>query len=256
MTISDETLMAFADGELDDAARAEVELAMREDPQIEKRIAEHRAMRERVHAAYSAELSEEIPDRLLRAARGNAPAAQSSAGFGRAAPRARPRRMRWRFPASVAASLIVGLGVGYFVQSPLQSPLQRNAGGAIIARGPLATALSSQLAAEQSPASAVRIGLSFLAKSGDYCRTFFLSGAISPAGLACRHGADWQVVALTEERGAAADESGYRTAGSAVPAAILSAVEGQISGEPLDQAGEKDARGRHWNALDRKAADR
>jgi anti-sigma factor RsiW len=251
MTISDETLMAFADGELDGAARAAVELAMREDPQIEKRIAEHRAMRQRVQAAYSAELSEEIPDRLLRAASGAGAAAQSNVGIERSASRARPPRTRWRMPASMAASLIVGLGVGYFVESPLKSPLMRNAGGAMIARGPLATALSNQLAAEQSPASPVRIGLSFLAKSGDYCRTFVLSGAISPAGLACRRGVEWQVVTLTEERGAAAGESGYRTAGSGISATILNAVEGQIAGEPLDQAGERTARGRHWTAADR-----
>src|SRR5450755_4049621 len=136
MTISDETLMAFADGELDGAARAAVELAMREDPQIEKRIAEHRAMRQRVQAAYSAELSEEIPDRLLRAASGAGAAAQSNVGIERSASRARPPRTRWRMPASMAASLIVGLGVGYFVESPLKSPLMRNAGGAMIARGP------------------------------------------------------------------------------------------------------------------------
>jgi anti-sigma factor RsiW len=251
MTISDETLMAFADGELDGTARSAVELAMREDPQIEKRIAEHRAMRQRVQAAYSAELSEEIPDRLLRAASGAGAAAQSNVGIERSASRARPPRTRWRMPASMAASLIVGLGVGYFVESPLKSPLMRNAGGAMIARGPLATALSNQLAAEQSPASPVRIGLSFLAKSGDYCRTFVLSGAISPAGLACRRGVEWQVVTLTEERGAAAGESGYRTAGSGISATILNAVEGQIAGEPLDQAGERTARGRHWTAADR-----
>jgi anti-sigma factor RsiW len=271
MTISDETLMAFADGELDGTARAAVELAMGDDPQIEKRITEHRAMRQRLQAAYSAELSEEIPDRLMRAARGAAPTALSNAGIERSASpapplrtlplrtpplrtrsqRTRSLRTGWRMPASMAAGLIVGLGVGYLLESPLKSPLMRNAGGAMIARGPLATALSGQLAAEQSPDSPVRIGLSFLAKSGDYCRTFVLSGAITPAGLACRRGAEWQIVTLTEERGAAAGGSGYRTAGSGFSATILSAVEGQIAGEPLDQAGEKAARGQHWKGPDR-----
>src|SRR5580698_2654164 len=252
MTISDETLMAFADGELDDAARAAVELAMREDAQIEKRIAEHRAMRERVQLAYTAELAEEIPQRLLRAARGAMPPAQGSAVIGRDSSaatsatipawgsRTRPPRMRWRVPVSMAASLMVGLGVGYWVAPPLNLPLMRNAGGALVARGALAAALSDQLAAEQAPASPVRIGLSFVAKTGDYCRTFALSGAISPAGLACRRGAEWQVVTLAEERSAAGEGSGYRTAGSDLPAAILSAVEGQIAGEPLDQAAERD----------------
>jgi hypothetical protein len=151
----------------------------------------------------------------------------------------------------MAASLIVGLGVGYFVLSPVNSPLMRGASGAMIARGPLAAALSNQLAAEQSPASPVQIGLSFLAKSGDYCRTFVLSGTTSPAGLACRRGLEWQVVTLTEERAAAVGESGYRTAGSAVPATILKSVEDQIKGEPLDQAAERAARRQAWKAADR-----
>src|ERR1700735_928904 len=153
MTIPDETLMAFAVGELEGAARAVVELAMREHPQIEKRIALHRAMRQRVSAAYSAELLEEIPDRLLTAARGATPAPRSKVVIERSASRARPLRTRWRVPASMAASLIVGLGVGYFVLSPVNSPLMRSASGAMIARGPLAAALSNQLAAEQSPGS-------------------------------------------------------------------------------------------------------
>ena len=59
---------AYADGELDPAARAAVESAMREDPQIEKRVAEHRLLRQRINAAYSAELSEGVPERLLTAA--------------------------------------------------------------------------------------------------------------------------------------------------------------------------------------------
>src|SRR5258707_13515564 len=70
MKISDETLMAYADGELDAAARAAVESAMREDPQIEARVAAHRTLRRKVQAAYSAELSEEVPEHLLAAARG------------------------------------------------------------------------------------------------------------------------------------------------------------------------------------------
>lgn len=126
----------------------------------------------------------------------------------------------------------------------------RNAGGALVARGQLAQALSNQLAAEQSRDSAVQIGVSFRAKSGDYCRTFALSGAVSPSGLACRQGGEWQVQALTQEPGAAGD-SGYRTAGSALSGTILKSVEGQIAGEPLDQAGERAARQRRWAAADR-----
>jgi anti-sigma factor RsiW len=258
VTISDETLMAYADGELDAAARAAVESAMREDPQIEKRVAAHRTLRRKVQAAYSAELSEGIPERLLRAARGAASTRGSKvvnlqdarAAMERNKPRQQPLRPQWRTAGTIAASVIAGVGLGFFMWGHTESPLVRSAGGALIARGQLETALSNQLAAEQSGASAVQIGVSFRAKSGDYCRTFALAGAVSPSGLACRHGEEWQVQALTQEPGPA-DNSEYRTAGSAISATILKSVEGQIAGEPLDQAGETAARQRGWKGADR-----
>ena len=257
MKISDETLMAYADGELDAAARAAVESAMREDPQIEARVAAHRTLRRKVQAAYSAELSEEVPERLLAAARGVEPTRSkvvnlqdARAAMQRSGSRARPLRPQWRTAGTIAASLIAGVGLGFFMWGHTESPLVRSTGGALVARGQLAQVLSNQLAAEQSRSSAVQIGVSFRAKSGDYCRTFALSGAVSPSGLACRHGGEWQVQALTQEPGAVGD-SGYRTAGSAMSATILKLVEGQIAGEPLDQAGEKAARQRSWTAADR-----
>jgi anti-sigma factor RsiW len=253
MTISDETLMAYADGELDAAERAAVESAMREDPRIEERVAAHRTLRRKVQAAYSAELSEGIPERLLSAARGAASTQGSKvvnlqdarAAMERSKPHARPLPTQWRTAGTIAASVIAGVGLGFFMWGHTESPLMRSAGGSLVARGQLAKALSNQLAAEQSRISAVQIGVSFRAKSGDYCRTFALSGAVSPSGLACRHGGEWQVQTLTQEPGTVAGPD-YRTAGSAMSATILNLVEGQISGEPLDQAGERAARERGW----------
>jgi len=258
MKISDETLMAFADGELDAAARAAVETAMREDPQIAERVAQHRALRQRIHMAYSAELAEQVPERLVAAARGAARPQVSKVvdikdareASGRDALRARAPRS-WRQPAaSIAASLIVGVGLGYSVLRHAE-PFARTAAGALVARGQLANALSNQLAAEQAAGSAVQIGLSFVAKSGVYCRTFALSGAVSPSGLACRHGREWQIETLTQSAHGAIDGSGYRTAASSMAPAILSAVQEQIAGEPLDQAGESAALRRDWMPADR-----
>src|SRR5258708_24624857 len=194
MTISDETLMAYADGELDAAARAAVESAMREDPQIEARVALHRTLRRKVLAAYSPELSEDVPEGLLAAARG-AESTRSKvvnlqdarAALERSAARRRPLRPQWRTAGTIAASLIAGVGLGFFMWGHTESPLMRSAGGALVARGQLAQALSNQLAAEQSRSSPVQIGVSFPAKSGHYCRTFALSGSVSPAGLPFPH---------------------------------------------------------------------
>jgi hypothetical protein len=254
VTISDETLMAYADGELDAAAREAVESAMREDPRLERRVAAHRTLRRQLQAAYAGELSEAIPERLLTAARGAASLQgdkivnlrDARAAMERNTLRARPLPTRWRTAGTIAASVIAGVGLGFFIWGQTQSLLVRSAGGALVARGQLAQALSGQLAAEQSPSSAVQIGVSFRAKSGDYCRTFAISGAVSPSGLACRHGGEWQVQALTQEAGTVSG-SEYRTAGSAMSATIMKSVEGQIAGEPLDQAGETAARRQGWN---------
>ncbi len=69
--------MAYVDGELDAAARTEVEAAMRNDPTIEKRIAQQRQLRAKIELAYAKELTEPVPDRLLAAARGSRPQERS-----------------------------------------------------------------------------------------------------------------------------------------------------------------------------------
>ena len=70
MTVSDETLMAFADGEVDPATRAIVEAAMRDDPEVRRRVAHHQALREVVKGAFAAVIDEPVPQRLIAAARG------------------------------------------------------------------------------------------------------------------------------------------------------------------------------------------
>ena len=256
MTISDETLMAFADGELDGPARAAVELALRADPQLEKRVAEHRALRQRIQLAYSAELSEPVPERLLAAASRTPKMSSTNVvnfqdardAMARDAARARPLKSWWRPAGSIAASLIIGFGLGYGIWHQ-SSPFSRSAGGALVANAQLAEALSHQLAADRSPASAVQIGISFLARSGDYCRTFSLSGTVSPAGVACHHGQEWQIQTLTQSGGAGdAHDAPFRTATSGMSPAILKAVEEQMAGEPLDQAAESAARSKDWSS--------
>jgi hypothetical protein len=242
MSIPEETLMAYVDNELDPAARAQVEAAMRDDPQIEKRVAQQRELKAKIQQAYAAQLTEAVPGRLVAAAR-VATASKSS--------RLRWRQPQWRPIVSMAASLLIGVGVGFLAWRNSDSNMIQNAHGALVAGGPLAHELSSQLAGDRSPASAVEIGLSFLAKSGDYCRTFAIVGKASSAGLACRHAQRWEVRALAQSGAVKDDGSEYRTASSSLPPAIATAVEEQISGEPLDRTGETAARKAGWLAAPR-----
>lgn len=262
MSISDETLMAFTDGELDAEQRAAVERAIRENPEVAKRVAQQRALRERISLAYAAELSEPVPDRLVAAAR-RAGATSTSGKIvnlsdaraavartktredSRATTGASPPMTSWRALGGMAAGILLGLAVGYGLWQPREGMIARDAAGALIAGGQLKLALTAQLVADQSSASPVHIGMSFRDKSGEYCRSFALSGAAAPAGFACRRGADWQIQSLMPGQTAEAGRP-YRTAGTELPPLLLKSIETSIAGEPLDQAGEAAARQQGW----------
>ena len=72
-TITDDTLMAYADGELDTASRTQVDEAIARDPALAERLRQHQAMRTRVKRAFDSELDEPVPERLRSAL--NAPPA-------------------------------------------------------------------------------------------------------------------------------------------------------------------------------------
>ena len=82
--IADETLMAYADGEADAATRAQVEAAMQEDPEVGRRVARHRALREAMRGAGASVLDEPVPERLIAAARGRAPTSGAVVDLSRA----------------------------------------------------------------------------------------------------------------------------------------------------------------------------
>jgi hypothetical protein len=227
MTYSDDTLMAYADGELDPAERAAIEQAMRTDPAIAAAVARHRALRADVAAAFAGILDEPVPARLQPPAPVVSLAAE------------REKRRRWSWPewGALAATLVVGVLVGRMV--PGGAPAIAGNGNQVVARGELASALDRQVGGEGN--GAVKVGVSFAARDGAYCRGFVMG---STAGLACRDGGQWTIPVLAEAEKEAA--GGYRQAGSALPPAVLDAIDARIAGKPLDAAGEKAARERGW----------
>jgi hypothetical protein len=244
MKFSDETLMAYADGELDDTERAEIARAVDADPALAERVAEHQALRSDVFAAFAPILDEPMPPALTAAALPGKVADLSSARAARAELIATPPR-RWSWPewGAIAATLAVGVLAGSMIGGTggdAALALATNTDGKLVAQGQLATALSQQLAASEG---AVRIGVSFAAKDGSLCRSFITHGT---AGLACRSSNAWQVPVVAEVASAAAGD--YRQAGSAMPAAVLDAIDARITGPALDARGEQEALQRGWQA--------
>jgi anti-sigma factor RsiW len=249
--------MAFADGELDEATRQMVEAAERDDPDVRRRLAVHRQLRARLQTAFAATLDEPVPERLLAAVR------KPAAPIARVAPVIRLADQRaaktgaaarkfsisaWPAFGSLAASILVGLGLGYAVWHGPPELLKTSSDGSVVAGGTLAKALSTELAAERPPDRVATIGLSFLAKSGAYCRTFSLSSGQAGAGLACRDGERWRIHLLAPAANDASAGSDYRTAGSNDSPQLRSLIESEIQGEPLTQEGEEAARRAGWRA--------
>jgi hypothetical protein len=258
MQFSDEILMAYADGESDAGTRHQIEAAMALDHSIVERVAKHRALRANLGAAFNGVLDEPIPSRLLDAT-GAAPEAVAGAASDAAAAAAlatvadlnavraaknraaRPGRWSWPEWTSIAASLLIGILAGRSALQPSESALFAIDEAGIVASGELSAALTDQLGGEPAGAE-VWIGLSFRARSGEYCRTFSTDSA---AGFACREANVWKVRALSE--GAATAASGeYRMAGSELPPAIVAAVDDVRAGEALDQDEEQAAQQRGW----------
>jgi hypothetical protein len=224
--------MAYADGEADLATRVQIEAAMREDPEIGRRVARHRALSEAMRSTGASVLKEPVPERLIAAARGRAKA---------------PGHWRGWQPAAMAASLLVGLALGYLGWHGSAALVQTNSSGGLVAGAALAEALSNQLSDDRSPARMATAGLSFRAKTGDYCRTFALTGADASSGLACHEANGWSIKVLAHSPSAGSPTQ-FRTAASDLAPAIGAAIEGSIVGEPLDHAGEVAARQAGWTA--------
>ncbi len=249
--ITDETLMAYVDDELDADARAAVETAMASNPDVARRVARQQELRGRMRAAFDGVLDEPVPERLITAAR-RAPAASSAAGvtdLGRARARKAERSARWSWPqwAAIAASLVVGVLVSQALWRQQSGGLIVTRDGRLLASDALVRTLSEQLAADQPIDPQIAIGLSFRSKNGEYCRTFVIREGRSLAGLACREGDAWAVQMVAPGGSSSATrDGGYVMAGAELPVLVLQAVEERIAGEPLDASGETAARESDW----------
>jgi len=244
----DDTLMAFADGELDAAKRAEITAAMEKDAELARRIAHHRELRARVAGAFSPVLDQPVPDRLVNAARGaTVPGATQRRGEVVQFPArgTRPPGLPWRGRewGAMAASVALGAIISWKLLSPAD-PLVTASNGSLVARGALASALDRQLASTQVEADPVRIGLSFESRDGHFCRSFQLRDA-GTAGLGCRIDGEWRIPVTTEAA------TGDLRQASSPPPAVLQAIEARISGEALDPAGEEKARDAGWDTTPR-----
>ncbi len=223
MNLTDEYLMAYADGYLSDAEMARIAALIVDDDVLANRVAAHRDLRQAVRAAFDPALEELPPQRLIDAVEGARVSALPA----------------W---SVLAATLFVGVIAGVGAVSLGNRALTGGENG-LEARGALRVELDRGLASDPAPRRA-RVGLSYRTKEG-YCRTFTVAAAPAWDGVACRAGNSW-VIEMAVRAMTAADGARYRPAASSLPPAILRTVETAIQGEPLDATQEAAAKAAYW----------
>ena len=232
MSYSRESIAAYVDGEIDLVTAKRIELAMETDAGLAEAVKQERALRLRLAGHYAPVLEEAVPDRLTALLSSSVDSSLEQRRADKAARWYQPSVVQW---GAMAASLVVGLMIG-------GTALNRDAGYVsddskqMVASNALADALDTQLASSQGAKAEIRIGTSFVAKDGGYCRTF---ESKSLDGIACNEKAGWQLRQTLSGEG----ESDYRQASAG---ALAEAAATMMAGDPLDAAGEKAAAKNGW----------
>lgn len=232
--ITEEKLMAYADGELSREERTLIESAL-ENEQLQRRLTEEWRLRRTLLALYDPALDEPVPERLTRfleASASPAPPRTKDASPG--------RHTWWGQVTAIAATLAFGIFVGHGLAV---NPPLTGSGTARLADRELAQALNVQLASTQSRDAPVQVGISFTDEEGSPCRSFRSAEVV---GLACRDAGQWALKLMAPIERSSSFE--YQQAGSATALVMKSAQE-MMFGEPMDATEERRARDSGWTPV-------
>lgn len=250
MTFSDDLLIAYINGDLAEPARAAVERGMRADPIVAARVAHHRTELQERHRSRHGGIGVSANGHDGgHAQRSTLPGGAkvvhlNSLRPGRAVPPSQSAGGLWqrRHWLALVATLVAGVLLGAYGWRSLGQDrglaVLDHDNGALVARGPLVAALAGQLASPGPSGSGVRIGVTFVARDGGYCRSFVVD---TTAGLACLAGGRWTIPVLAQGQAGAAWVDG-----SMPPPAVREAIASRIAGSVLDPVAERAAQQRGW----------
>ncbi|MDE1916014.1 MAG: anti-sigma factor [Sphingomonadales bacterium] len=246
--MTDEEIMAYVDGELEEEARGRVTLAALGDPDLAERIAAQRALRDRLSAHFAPIAQAPVPPewaRLIRQKTTPEPprvAQVVDLAAARAARQPKQSGQTTQGRAWVSAAMAACLAIGVFAGTQWHG---RDTGpisvkdGALVASGALGHALDTQLASAQGSGSIRMLG-TFRRESGDVCRVF--SGQ-QASGIACHDKGQWQLQHVLP--GSQPEAGDYRQAGSA-DAELMGLAQSMAKGDPLDAQQEQAAKAKGW----------
>lgn len=282
--LNEETLIAYADGELDGKTAAEVEAALERDPAAREIVKQFQEAGTLAAEAFDAPMEEEVPERLrklfdepedqttaadaatntrpdegnvadlsqIRAARD-----RKSQTFATAAGRDSGIR-RFALPLAASVALMIGVGGGVGL-SNFTSPSAPE----VVAAGTIANASALHAALESTPSleaieevsgdgltrNRIEPQLTFVGADGRYCREYRVIGQTAAAtsdltGVACRSPQGTWTQQIAVVKDVQSSAS-YRPAGKA-DTAIEDFMSGFMKNAPLDDAAERQLLKSDW----------
>ncbi|MEL7013933.1 MAG: anti-sigma factor [Pseudomonadota bacterium] len=217
-SFDDETLMAYADGELDTETAARLETALREDTGLAERLAIFSGTRDALAEAAAVARKTSVPDTLTERVQETVRAARESAANDTVVSLANRRPTARLFhPVALAAGFAtLGLVTGLVLSPSTPGPGNAELQFTVLEGAAVPDALDRVQSGERTAITGgeIEIIASFLSQDGALCREFELdrSDAMTVVAVACRTGTDWAprfaVVA------AAADDTTFAPASS------------------------------------------
>lgn len=267
--ISDEVLMAYADNELAEELRVQVETYLANDPEGRRRLAAFAVTRETLAVIFNQPMHESIPEHLVNMVKSHAGGRASSgatsnlvrisrfSGRGGMAPRP------WALAATLVILLAAGAGSILYFRAATDDVstfgLAAARGKTAFAGNELATALDTTASGGTAVRTirgedvAIKPDFTFVAHTSEYCRQYqiFRGKKQSVNGVACREtdGA-WRVEVQSPSIMRPQPSDGAITpAGKEGVAAVDAAVDRLISGDVLGVDDEAQLIRRGWSGL-------
>jgi len=246
MTITDEKLSAYLDGELApdemDAIRNAIENDNGLRAQIEKLIKADQIITAAYHDIDNAPMPQSVMNLLAPRAAAAPADAGNVASFPRRSAAAQPR---WAIPMAAAVALAIGVGVGLQFAPRAHRPSDDTIllAEVIDQSSPIHQILESTRSAqtvylEGADGASMTPVLTFKSASGDYCREFMLAEqGLTNRAVACRRRDGW-AVQFAAANGGAADPDVYATASVHFGPVFDAAVDALIDDAPLSAADE------------------
>ena len=237
MSVTEQELAAFADGELTGDDLARVEAAIAADPALANKVEAHRALKAKLGAHFAPVLDQPVPDHLTALLKPKVEDAPKATG--EVVSFAAERQKRGLTPMVRRWAPIAGPALAASLVLVLWQPWQSGGAPDGYAGEQLAGVLDTQLVSDQAADAPTRVLLSFENDAGEYCRAFRDGGT---GGIACRDDTGWQLEQQFALDDAQATE--FRQAGS--EADLLAAAQAMARDGALDAEAEAKAKERGW----------